>query len=221
MDTSSLTISHLETLSTADLLHLAEEYGIDIPEGLNRRFIIGELLEIENWSRNHLSENPTLDDGDMAPSVEPLPETYNETTITILLRDPQWVHVYWDIQSNLLSGLMNSSRFETLFLRINSLRCVNGTVTVTDWFEIDVSVRDRSWYVYLTSRECACRVDLCCRIAQEKEQVLARSYELILPTGGLGEYNPGPAKRLPPLLVLSGIEDLRREQFRIQRQPLL
>ncbi len=221
MDTSPLTISHLETLSTADLLQLAEEYGIDIPEGLNRRFIIGELLEIETWSRNHLSDNPALDDGDLVPVPEPLPETYNETTITILLRDPQWVHVYWDIQSNLLSGLMNSSRFESLFLRVNSLRRENGTVTVTDWFDIDVSVRDRSWYVYLSSREWACRVDLCSRTAQEKEQVLARSYELVLPAGGPGEYQPGPGKRLPPLLALSGIEDLRREQFRIQRQPLL
>ena len=38
--------TYLESLSTADLISLADEYGIDIPEELNRRFIIGELLEV-------------------------------------------------------------------------------------------------------------------------------------------------------------------------------
>ena len=46
MDTMLLSRTYLESLSTADLFSLAEEYGIDIPENLNRRFIIGELLDI-------------------------------------------------------------------------------------------------------------------------------------------------------------------------------
>ena len=45
MDTVNVTRSYLERLSTSDLISLADEYGIDIPEDLNRRFIIGELLE--------------------------------------------------------------------------------------------------------------------------------------------------------------------------------
>ena len=46
MDTKKLTRSHLETLATADLISLADEFGIDFPENLNRSFIIGELLEV-------------------------------------------------------------------------------------------------------------------------------------------------------------------------------
>ena len=45
MDTMLVSRTYLESLSTADLISLADEYGIDIPENLNRRFIIGELLE--------------------------------------------------------------------------------------------------------------------------------------------------------------------------------
>lgn len=45
METKNITLSHLATLSTADLLSLADEFGIDIPENLNRSFVIRELLE--------------------------------------------------------------------------------------------------------------------------------------------------------------------------------
>ncbi|MEE0998901.1 MAG: hypothetical protein UIH41_04470 [Treponemataceae bacterium] len=45
MNTMIVSRTYLESLSTADLISLADEYGIDIPENLNRRFIIGELLE--------------------------------------------------------------------------------------------------------------------------------------------------------------------------------
>ncbi|MBQ1197606.1 MAG: hypothetical protein IIX47_03280 [Spirochaetaceae bacterium] len=46
MENIPISLSYLETLSTADLLELAEEYDLDIPEQLNRRFIISEILEI-------------------------------------------------------------------------------------------------------------------------------------------------------------------------------
>ena len=46
MDKKILTRSYLETLSSSDLVSLADDYGIDIPDNLSRRFIIGELLEI-------------------------------------------------------------------------------------------------------------------------------------------------------------------------------
>ncbi|MDR1786719.1 MAG: DUF4912 domain-containing protein, partial [Spirochaetaceae bacterium] len=41
-----LSRKYLETLSSADLITLADKYGIDIPEDLNRRFIIAELADI-------------------------------------------------------------------------------------------------------------------------------------------------------------------------------
>ena len=45
MERVDITRAYLETLSSADLNDLAEEYGIDIPEDLTRRFVIAELLE--------------------------------------------------------------------------------------------------------------------------------------------------------------------------------
>jgi len=40
----------LESLSTAELIKLADSFGIDIPHGLERIFIIEELLEYSNTS---------------------------------------------------------------------------------------------------------------------------------------------------------------------------
>lgn len=37
----------LEAMSTSQLIAFADKYGIDIPSDLDRRFIIGELLEAE------------------------------------------------------------------------------------------------------------------------------------------------------------------------------
>ena len=45
MSDTKLSRAYLETLPSADLIALADDLGIDIPENLNRRFIIGELLE--------------------------------------------------------------------------------------------------------------------------------------------------------------------------------
>ena len=45
MSDTKLSRAYLETLPSADLIALADDFGIDIPENLNRRFIIGELLE--------------------------------------------------------------------------------------------------------------------------------------------------------------------------------
>ena len=77
MDTSVVSRVYLETLSTADLIALADEYGIDIPENLNRRFIIGELLEAAEEINDSNSEE--MQEVDEIPSSFTLPLSYNKT----------------------------------------------------------------------------------------------------------------------------------------------
>ena len=57
MDNNMLSRPYLESLTSAQLFELAEQYGIDIPPDLNRRFIIGELLEELESERNELSDD--------------------------------------------------------------------------------------------------------------------------------------------------------------------
>lgn len=214
MEKTPLTRAYLETLSTNDLVELADENGIDIPEGLHRRLIIGELLEFAEDDHHDSAE---LVDADFTASPDALPETYNETQISILLRDPGWVFVYWDFHSTLYTALTSNHRFETFFIRINSLSASNPPA-VTDFFDIEVGSSDRKWYVHLPGRDHACRVDLYSRNTQEKEQLLAKSVELVIPPGGVGETAYDPQRRFPPLVDLSGIDDLRKDHFRNHRQ---
>jgi uncharacterized protein len=217
MEKAPLTRAHLETLSTTDLVGLADENGIDIPEGLNRRFIIGELLELEAENRSVEPDAAALIDAEFNVIAEILPETYNETQISILMRDPGWLFVYWDFHTTLFSALTGNHRFETFFLRVNSLSSANPPV-ITDFYDVDVGSRDRKWYVHLPSNTCACRVDLYSRNVQEKEQLLARSAEVAIPSLGPGETAFDPKRRNPPLVELSGIVELRKDHFRNHRQ---
>ena len=217
MEKEPLNRGYLETLSTQDLVALADDNGIDIPEGLNRRFIIGELLELAEDDRADESEAVALVDTEFAAVPEILPETYNETQITVLLRDPGWVFAYWDFHSQLYAAVTGNPRFETFFLRVNNLSSC-GTGTVVDFFDVEVGPHDRKWYVHLPGRAPACRVDLYSRNSQEKEQLLAKSSELAIPSGGAGEVPYTQQRRNPPLLELSGIDELRKNHFRNHRQ---
>ncbi len=209
--------AHLESLSTSDLVRLADEHGIDIPEGLNRRFIIGELLELGEENLRAATDSALVTDGDFSVPADILPETYNETQITLLMRDPGWVFVYWDFHTTLLTAVTGNHRFESFFLRVNSLSGDNPR-KVCDYFDVDVGIHDRKWYIHLSDRKQACRVDLYSRNTQEKEQLLAKSSELVIPPGGSGELNGTAKKRIPPLIELSGIGELRKNHFRNHRQ---
>jgi len=218
MEKTPLNRLYLETLSTADLVELAEENGIDIPEGLNRRFIIGELLELAiDQKRTDDNEQMLLLAAEYSGISDVLPETYNETRITVLLRDPGWVFVYWDFHTTLFSSSIGNHRFETFFLRINSLS-ENVSAVVTDFFDIEVGPHDRKWYIHLSNRDFACRVDLYSRLAQEKEQLLVKSAEIIIPYVCVGETLNVSQRKYPPLVELSGIHDLRKNHFKNHRQ---
>lgn len=217
MEKRNLTRSYLETLSTADLVEMADDHGIDIPEGLNRRFIIGELLELDEQLRQEDLENAILVDTDYTVRAEELPETYNETSITLLMRDPGWVFAYWDFHSNLYTAITSNFRFESFFLRVNTLSDTTHS-SVIDYFDIEVGNRDRKWYIHLSSRDHACRVDLYSRNVQEKEQLLARSGILVIPPTASGDLFFSQKRRNPPLIELSGIQELRKYHFINHRQ---
>ncbi len=217
MEHTPLTLAYLESLSTADLVSLADDFGIDIPEGLNRRFILGELLELAEYDSRESPDSGILIDAQYTNSSEDLPETYNETSISMLMRDPGWLFVYWDFHANLFSAITGNYRFESFFLRVNSLSSTSPVV-VKDWFDVNVGIHDRQWYVHLPSDERAVRVDLYSRNTQEKEQLLAKSLVRAVPVSANATAPQGDRRRQPPLVELSGIAELRKQHFNNHRQ---
>ncbi|TAH48622.1 MAG: DUF4912 domain-containing protein [Treponema sp.] len=209
--------AYLESLSTADLVDMADDNGIDIPEGLNRRFIIGELLDLADERSGSARDSGILVETDITASHDALPETYNETGISVLLRDPGWVFVYWDFHSNLFSAITQHHRFETFFLRVNSLSSASPA-TLIDYFDVEVGVYDRKWYVHFPGKAYACRVDLYTKNSQEKEQLLARSPEIVIPCCEILDGPIPGSRKESPVLELSGITVLRKNHFRNHRQ---
>ena len=112
MEPSLLSRQYLESASTADLLSLADDYGIDIPDNLNRRFIIGELLELAEELHSEKEEVPLKEDNQ--PEITDLPLTYNETQICAIMRTPQWLFVYWDMGEAEKLALIAESSFKGL-----------------------------------------------------------------------------------------------------------
>ena len=92
---------HLESLSTGELAELADGNGLDIPPGLERVFIIGELLELERVSgcgRGFDGETGGEEDVASDEPGEPaaLPDRYGTSFVDVLIRDPLWVFVFWE-----------------------------------------------------------------------------------------------------------------------------
>jgi hypothetical protein len=107
----------LESLSTPELVKLAEDFGIDIPPGLERIFIIEELL-LENA---YLSEPKTEEEIQIIPSYTEsvaLPKQYNISFVEVIIRDPLWAYVFWEIKNHDRELYENTDDFNGYFLRV-------------------------------------------------------------------------------------------------------
>ena len=89
MNNEQINCAYLETLAFKDLIKLADEYGVDVPQDLDRRFLIAELLELaqEESNASDVQMIITDDDGEENEEIN-LPSNYNETKIAAILRNP-------------------------------------------------------------------------------------------------------------------------------------
>jgi len=106
----------LESLSTGELIKLADTYGIDIPSGLERIFIIEEILEYANADEQEPKEDLVV-----VPSYSEsvlLPKQYNISYLDVMIRDPLWAFVFWEIKSHDRETHENAVDFKGYFLRV-------------------------------------------------------------------------------------------------------
>jgi hypothetical protein len=99
VNVSSLTRVSLESLTSDGLVKLADLYGLDIPPGLDRLFIIEELLEIASEDEDDegpLEASLVMEAGFLESA--PLPKQYNITFIEVMIRDPLWIFVFWEVK---------------------------------------------------------------------------------------------------------------------------
>ena len=75
MEDEKINRGYLETLSFSDLVKLADEYGVDVPEDLDRRFLICEILELVQENSNDSSSNMIISSGEGSCQDISLPKT--------------------------------------------------------------------------------------------------------------------------------------------------
>lgn len=145
------TRSYFESLSTAELISKAESYGIDIPQDLERIFIIEELLECTNTGKPEPKEEIKINPAYIAESVE-LPEHYNISFVDIIIRDPLWIFVFWEVKEHDKEMNEKAADFNGYFLRIVPLNEDNTPSKVKeDSFTISISTDDNSRYIGFAS----------------------------------------------------------------------
>ena len=228
----SVTVSraYLESLTTDALIKMADNFGIDIPPDLDRVLIISELLEITSADENESGNSQETDfqDSVLTESV-PLPKHYNITFIEVMIRDPLWAFVFWEIKAQDKEQFEKTSDFDGYYIKVSpwDMRPLGPKTETDNVFSVSVSPNDTAWYLGLTSvaahgiyspEQIIYKVELCA-VVGGNETVLAVSNPIRLPELPSGPGEQEPRFRESPLVRLSGYGDfhiLRRNERQLR-----
>jgi hypothetical protein len=225
--------AYLERLTTSELYALASLFDMDVPIGIDRALLICELLETApcvgifgHAAEDNTSEvvhierpaPPQISKSLLAlPDPSPLPRQYNFTYIDVLVRDPFWVYVFWEIATSDRKCYEKKKNFDSYLLRVRLDDCpfVDENEAV---LEAAIGRRDKSRYLNIPTeserkRECNHRmtcsyvVDLCAKMGQNPVALIS-SHPFRLPRA-LPLPSEGDNTMLEDeIMKLSGIEEL-------------
>ena len=137
----------LESKSTKELYAFAEDFGLDIPPGVERIFIIEELLlesaaMSEPKPQEEIKINPSY-----AESVA-LPKQYNISFVNVRVRDPLWIYAFWEIKSHDREMHENADDFGGYCLRIIPLsEEENVPISREDSYSVSIGINDSARYL--------------------------------------------------------------------------
>ncbi len=221
MQMKFLSRSFLETLSSSDLISLADDYGIDIPDNLNRRFIIGELLEVADDLKGQQSKETDMiikDQDSVFENNNTLPVTYNETSIHLMLRNPVCAFVWWDIKESELISLRRQKSTAKIKLKIFLFSDeVNKPEEV---FDVFINIEDHKQYIIIPVGYKYVKANLVYGDGFLAGNLLASSLKISIPEifPLLRNFQPGQDINTSSILELSGIKKILEAHYTCNRQ---
>ncbi|MGP1588228.1 MAG: DUF4912 domain-containing protein [Treponemataceae bacterium] len=218
MEKKFISLSYLETLSTADLILLADEYGVDFPEDLSRRFIISELFDIAREAHEDSDFEDMESTDKPVDNFKSLPETYNETKIDAVMRNTAWAYVFWDISVIDKTENINNKNFSQLILNICFLS--EKSEVPVDSFELTIFDNDKAQYILLPSDNVYKEffIELLAEFSGGKTKKLATSRKIEIPEGIPPISLENLSSPLPPIIQLSGMRELMKSQYNNSRR---
>jgi len=208
----------LESLSTDELVKLADTYGIDIPPGLERIFIIEELLEAaENLKEENEEPAETITVNPSYSESALLPKQYNISFVEVIIRDPLWVFVFWEVKGQDKELHEKAADFKGYCLRVTKLEGGSS-------FDVSVGKDDNARYLGFpeeSGHNGGSYIVKLGAIRGDSEYHIADSQIFTLPK--LSDNEKITEMSQNPLVRLSGIQDLSitkniDRQARIKRQ---
>lgn len=160
--------------------------GSGLAPRTRRAFTLYSLLDEQRMqaSKYYLGggESPELDEG------FEYPRSYGENTISLMVRDPYWLFVYWELAPDLRADLASRLGEDTLAKSRLVLRVYDVTDTDPDhpvsFHDIDVAPGARNWYINVMRVERDYCVDLGLITPDGSFIVIARSNRISLPPVG-------------------------------------
>jgi hypothetical protein len=204
----------LSLLSDEELRLLAEKMGIYVPEGLDRVFLIEEIIEafeddtaeksFSHDAPDHVEEKKLTGTGFIPGRLEEIaiPERYNETSIVAIVRDPLWIFSFWDIAEPAKEKIAAEMEEPKLLLRVSEANDADSAFH----YDISVNFDDRKWYINVPYARRSYRIDLCVAKSQ-KINILARSNIVRMPSQYM-DISVKLPQMTKSLFILSGSEEL-------------
>lgn len=210
----------LSLMTVDELRMLADAMGLNLPEGLERLFILEEILDAvdeERRERSFAKDGPGHVDekkysgafSGIADSGAGIGYNYNETMIHAMARDPSWLFAYWDIAENRKACTGPEDAAPGFFLRVTEFK-PGQEHQKRAYFDIPVSCDDSQWYINVPHPGATYRVDLCMK-GEAKPKLLAKSPDVKLPLQFIGVEPASLPRATQRLLMLSGSGELSIE----------
>lgn len=123
------------------------------------------------------------------PMSSELPDRYHEDKIIIQVRDPWWIHAYWEIRPSTIESVKSSlnNEFEgaKAVLRVYDVSFItfNGR-NAHRHFDIDINFEAKSWYIDTGGPGRGWCVEIGLRLRNGRFIALARSNSVMTPLDG-------------------------------------
>lgn len=123
---------------------------------------------------------------------EELPLRYGDTRIVLLVRDPHWMHAYWEITDDARGRIEQetNTKWENLrkVLRIYDVTGINFVGTNSHkYFDIDLTAEAVNWYIHVEEANRSWCIDLGAIAPKGRFILIARSNIVTTPREGISD----------------------------------